>query len=60
MDCTAYKRQYCFCIVSFAVELISFLKMSPLKEYVIRSLFFSPLIKSFLSTIRWQDEKWVY
>ena len=54
------KRQYCFCIVLFAVELISFLTMSPLEEYVIRSLFFSPLIKSFFSTIRWQNEKWVY
>ena len=53
------KRQYCFCIVLFAVELISFLTMSPLEEYVGRSLFFSPLIKSFFSTIRWQDEKWV-
>ena len=52
------KRQYCFCIVLFAVELISFLTMSPLD--VRRSLFFSPLIKSLFSTIRWQDEKWVY
>ena len=54
------KRQYCLCIVLFAVQLISFLTMSPLEEYVIRSLFFSPLIKCFFSTIRWQDEKWVY
>ena len=54
------KRQYCFCIVSFAVELISFLTISPLEEYVLRSFFFSPLIKTFFSTIRWQDKKWVY
>ena len=60
MDCTACQKAILFCIVLFAVELISFLTMSSLEEYVIRSLFFSPLVKSFFSTIRWQDEKWVY
>ena len=42
------KRQYCLCIVLFAVELISFLTMSPLEEYVIKEFILFSFDKKFL------------
>ena len=60
MDCTACQKAILFLyrFVCCRADFVS--TKSPIEEYVRRSLFFSPLIKSFFSAIRWEHEKWVY